>query len=285
MKVPYTSLMIEEIPDVSCNPDNMLREDFVKDFQSKDDFVIPSLDRLNQMNHEELSAMYHRYINNLQYLCKKKVRMGLLEDGGWEVCAESKYQPPPLSSSGSNSSCLIYSVGINNDFSFDDDMVKFYRCEVHSFDPSMKQEDFRRSDLDYFYKLGLSGREFQNNLGWKMMTLQGIRKMLNHTQRKIDVLKIDIERSEWEALPEMLQSGVLKQVRQLSIELHLHIAPPQHKDVPRAKYLQALDILRQLYQEGFRIFWTHPNPSCMFLSKCRNLRRANCHEVNFLKVS
>ncbi|XP_071134989.1 uncharacterized protein [Mytilus edulis] len=50
-----------------------------------------------------------------------------MTDGGWNVCHDKPYRPPVP--------CLVYSFGINNDFSFDDFIVKPYGCDVHSFDP------------------------------------------------------------------------------------------------------------------------------------------------------
>ncbi|VDI18203.1 Hypothetical predicted protein [Mytilus galloprovincialis] len=50
-----------------------------------------------------------------------------MTDGGWNVCHDKPYRPPVP--------CLVYSFGINNDFSFDDFIVKTYGCDVHSFDP------------------------------------------------------------------------------------------------------------------------------------------------------
>lgn len=41
-----------------------------------------------------------------------------------------------------------------------------------------------------------------------------------HGEAVIDYLKIDIEGNEWHVLPQIVQSGMLKKVRQLAIEAH-----------------------------------------------------------------
>ena len=52
------------------------------------------------------------------------------------------------------------------------------------------------------------------------MTLDSIIEMLNHNNKVIDILKMDVEGAEWKAFQQMLASGVLKRVRQLYIETH-----------------------------------------------------------------
>ncbi|KAK3588524.1 hypothetical protein CHS0354_014234 [Potamilus streckersoni] len=264
------------IPDVRCMADNDYNASpIIADIKKNENLLIPPEATLSQLTFEELSSLYHSYIERPQFLCPRKIRMGLVEDGGWFVCDMEMFKP--------KSPCVVYSAGINHDFSFDDDVIKYYGCEVHSFDPSMKVNDYRRNSLNYFHNIGISGTDSTH--GWRMMTLGSIKKLLNHSDTPISILKADIEMSEWTALSEMIQAGALKQVRQLSIEFHLHIAPPIQKDMPRDSYLFALNVLRDLYTIGFRIFWTTPNYSCVFQSKCRQKRLSNCQEVNFVNVT
>lgn len=42
----------------------------------------------------------------------------------------------------------------------------------------------------------------------------------NHTNRTIDILKLDIEDFEHETIPEMLNSGSLQNVKQILLEIH-----------------------------------------------------------------
>ena len=64
---------------------------------------------------------------------------------------------------------------------------------------------------------------------------------------------MDIEGSEWSALAQMITSGALDQVRQLYIEYH-------NSNVRSSDaFVKAMEIFRQLYEHGFRVFWTHPN--------------------------
>ena len=96
----------------------------------------------------------------------------MLGDGGWEICEDVDVRP--------RQPCVIYSFGINNEFSFDDYSAKTYGCHVYSFDPSMKQASHNRSDHVHFYKWGLAGNTEKRSNGWQMYTLTDIRKQLGH---------------------------------------------------------------------------------------------------------
>ena len=140
----------------------------------------------------------------------KKNPRGL--DGQKAVCLDPQVAPNPVK-------CLVYSIGISNEWSFDDLMEK-YGCEVYAFDPSMSQGNHNRSAKIHFYKLGLGDRNFVNKNNWTIKDLSTIYKDLGHEGRIIDYLKMDIEGSEWEVIPQIQGSGMLKKVRQMGVEFH-----------------------------------------------------------------
>ena len=51
--------------------------------------------------------------------------------------------------------CHVYSFGINNQWTFDEDMAQF-NCHVYSFDPSMGANDHNRTSKIHFFNLGLA---------------------------------------------------------------------------------------------------------------------------------
>ena len=93
---------------------------------------ITSLDRLlKNITQSEAELRFHSLVNTLHVNCTKYMRrMGNTGDEGWDICIPGPYNP--------KSNCLVYSFGINKDFSFDDAMGKQYRCIVKAFDPSMR---------------------------------------------------------------------------------------------------------------------------------------------------
>jgi len=146
--------------------------------------------------------------------CSHSRRFGKRTDGGWELCMAGPYAPK-------KGSCLIYSVGIRNDWSFDDAISTEYGCNVMAFDPSIGQDDHKHSDRVWFYNIGLDGKDSEkNNLGWKMRTLGSLFKQLNHVNKTIDMVKFDVEFCEWSSIAAMLKENVLTHVKQIAFEIH-----------------------------------------------------------------
>ncbi|XP_046368096.2 probable methyltransferase-like protein 24 [Haliotis rufescens] len=181
-----------------------------------------------------------------EYKCTPIVRKG-----NWHVCMDGNYAVKPP--------CLVYSFGIWDDWSFDDAMGAL-GCEVHSFDPSIGLKDFNRSKNVHFHDIGLSGTDsdsyvatkdiyVKNKQIWKIRRLESIMKMLGHTNRHIDVLKIDVETSEWPTAKDLAESGVLSKVRQFAVEWHLFPAYPS-KD----KYVEFYTSVQGMKDKGLRTF-------------------------------
>ena len=77
----------------------------------------------------------------------------------------------------------------------------------------------------------------------------------------IDVLKMDIEFSEWDAIPEMLQSGFLaEKVKQLAVEIHFKPDDPLETFHRRVQILGNLEATGQDQAGGFVRFSSRPNP-------------------------
>ncbi|XP_046452744.1 probable methyltransferase-like protein 24 [Daphnia pulex] len=165
------------------------------------------------------------------------------------VCIDSQIAPTPKK-------CLVYSFGINNEWSFDEQMES-YGCEVFSFDPSMGMSHHNHSPGIHFYNWGLGDRdEYDNVFNWTIRSLSSIYNSLYaiHGNEIIDYLKIDIENSEWIALPDIIQTGMLSKVRQLGIEVHLN------SEASIEQYRKWAQILRAIEKLGMTRFHSEYNP-------------------------
>ncbi|KAK4006706.1 hypothetical protein OUZ56_011865 [Daphnia magna] len=165
------------------------------------------------------------------------------------ICIDSRVAPQP-------GKCLVYSFGINKEWSFDEHM-ELYGCEVFAFDPSMGMENHDHSPGIHFYNLGLSNRDEYNIYeNWTMRSLLSIYGSLSarHGHKIIDYLKIDIEFYEWIALPQIMESGMLSKIRQLGIEVHL-----DHTD-DIEWYRGWAKILRKMEKMGMIRFDSKYNP-------------------------
>lgn len=140
-------------------------------------------------------------------------------DGQKAICLDSNVVPRPYR-------CLVYSFGINNEWSFDDAM-ELYGCKVFSFDPSMNVSNHDRSENIHFFQMALNDvdrNQWNKNLAIPSRSLFSIYSMLEPMHGAnviIDFLKIDIEATEWRVLPQILESGMMDKVRQLSVEIHM----------------------------------------------------------------
>ncbi|KAK3083928.1 hypothetical protein FSP39_005495 [Pinctada imbricata] len=205
------------------------------------------------------------YISKHQILCSQVRRMGNIVDGGWDICNDVQFRPKPP--------CLVYSFGISFDFSFDEAMEKVYGCEVYSFDPSMGTGNCEYSKRIHFYEVGLEDKEGyitgkEKGETWEVKRLKTIMKEFGHENRRIDVLKIDIEGHEKGSFVDILSSGALKNVAQLCVEFHS---------------FYDLNVARKLYEIGFRTFWTHQNQAApLYLD---NETFTHGFEVSFVNVN
>ena len=124
-------------------------------------------------------------------------------DGQKAVCLDPTIRPekasggwPPVTDK--ESECLVYSFGINNDWTFDEAMQSF-GCRVYAFDPSMDLGNHNRTPKIHFYNVGLGDRDQirlnerdpSNKSKWTMKSLDSIYlNLLGHEGKIIDYLKV-----------------------------------------------------------------------------------------------
>lgn len=126
--------------------------------------------------------------------------------------------------------CLVYSVGSNNDVRFEKSVhTHITGCEIHTFDPTLTDTPFVGGEYATFHPwgLGTDGGKEGNTMHTRKdegerMSFQTIIQKLGHTNRTIDILKIDCQGCEYAAMPplfELIASGSVR-VDQVLIELH-----------------------------------------------------------------
>lgn len=100
--------------------------------------------------------------------------------------------------------------------------------------------------------------------------------MCCQTQATIDYLKIDVERSEWASLSQMLTDGVLSKVKQLGIEVHL-------VGTDSKSLLYMYDILMRLEDQGFRRW--HSNLNLFQVKLSKHGFRSSCYEMVYINAN
>jgi FkbM family methyltransferase len=175
-----------------------------------------------------------------------------------------------------NRDSIVYSFGIGNDASFDLALIERFGLQVHGFDPTpesmawVKEQNLPPQFI--FHPLGLAAHDgvirlypprrpgkvnfSQERLEYvtanhepieaAVARLPTIMRQLGHTQ--VDVLKIDIEGSEFEAVPDFLASGC--SIGQLLVEVHYHY--------PTRSLADGVDLIQRITASGLRCFHVSP---------------------------
>jgi len=148
-----------------------------------------------------------------------------------------------------NAKSIVYAFGIGTDISFEEALAETHKCEVKCFDPTPQAMEFalkiaRKNPLISFYPYGLFSRDTivrfykpkdaglgslsAANLHYSDIYLEApvlristMMKQFGH--ERIDLLKMDIEGAEYDAIDDLLFSGIV--VDQLAIEFDQPIPP------------------------------------------------------------
>ena len=138
--------------------------------------------------------------------------------------------------------CIIYSIGGNNMWMFEEDALKKTPCEIHTFDCTGNVTRFVKPDNDrlHFHHICLGTEhepapEICTKAGkcGETWTLLEIQKHFNH--KRIDLYKMDIEGFEWGILnswPELTNSPLAENIllpNQLLIEFHYRVSRTKQK--------------------------------------------------------
>ena len=128
--------------------------------------------------------------------------------------------------------CLVYSIGSKGRFEFEEGVLAVRPdCEIHTFDPTsrppMPGSSAAAAGGLHFHAVGLGARDGTLPLGGvcgeacPVRALPALIRELGHEAAIIDLLKIDVEGSEYDALTDVLFSCQFPlNVRQIQIELH-----------------------------------------------------------------
>ena len=106
-------------------------------------------------------------------------------DGGKWLCGLDQLQP----------GCVIYSLGSNADFSFEDDMLRSTPCRIETFDCTVEASRLPAvfDPRVTFHAVCLADRTYVDSNGRSFATLPALAAQMGHT--RIDLLKVRRARS------------------------------------------------------------------------------------------
>jgi len=196
--------------------------------------------------------------------CSLKTEFHGSSYGGWSILEDSL-----------NRESVVYSFGLGEDVSFDQSILVKYNCRLFGFDPTPKAVDWARAHMTHpkftFHSSALSTsnkplRMFLptdanadqvsasaiSNGASSSFYFDAPANTLGHylsscTQGTCDLLKMDIEGSEYAVLAQAVENNWLSGVKQLLVEFHHWMSAIG----PRA----TRQTVSQLKQSGFRIAW------------------------------
>ena len=174
-------------------------------------------------------------------------RIGRLGDGGKWVCGLSRYEQ-------TSKPCIVYSFGIQQESSFEEELLERTNCELWGYDFSVDefgpQLKTKMKDRAHFTKAGISGKTdtTQNPPYYSIADLMDIN---GHTH--VDVLKMDIEGYEFESLTSLLQAFDDGEVPVSQILIEIHLDPGRKSVDDFLAWWESLEAV------GYRAAWTEPN--------------------------
>lgn len=99
-------------------------------------------------------------------------------------------------------------------------------------------------------------------------------------QKFTDVVKMDVEDSEWDTLTLMAKEGQFANVRQLLVEYHFG-----GNNADRQALELRLGVLRAVEEQGFRRFYVHKNPACPRKLNAFPVIRTVCYEIHYVNIN
>ncbi|XP_050716952.1 uncharacterized protein LOC126998845 [Eriocheir sinensis] len=178
--------------------------------------IIPGLASIDQ---------YKAYLHKAETTCSDMRQFGgkspAPADGMKLVCMDSRFNIKP-------GNCLVFSFGVNNEWSFEDEFDKF-GCKVYAYDPTMGKKDHQRSPNVRFFATGIGNYQGTKKVGmgksWsdqKVDRFENLVRAVGEEGHEIDYVKLDVELSEIDFMQDMLFNSphVLTKIKQIAMEVH-----------------------------------------------------------------
>lgn len=218
----------------------------------------------SEISRQRKLALFAKYMQPTLDCGTNKERLGNT-DGGYWICNPSR---------AAYDGCVVYSMGIRGDTSFETALSQKTgnRCRFFCFD------DHAETAMNLFAPF--NGTFMQARISAKSdpskkeMSIFDIMRFYNHT--KVEILKIDIEEGEFDALNSFFDSVQITPEKTpiCQILTEFHAFPPNTDlNVDMEKKLDVWPpMLKRMHKLGFRIFTIETYRRC-------------CEQISFLHVS
>jgi len=203
-----------------------------------------------------ISHLYKTTAAQKSTRCKREKRFGSLGDGGKIVCLDTMHEKE----------CVVYSLGSRLDFTFEQDILRQLNCRVYTFDCTVTNDyKLRIPQGIMFFPWCIGGRDSVQTISsdfgrtgdtGQYYTLATVMEKLQHSH--IDLLKMDIERHEFDVIHSLNSKNI---IRQIVFETHIHNA---YGVWGRAvKHVEWDELWKQIHSLGYFVFSHETNPLCL----------------------
>lgn len=226
--------------DVPSHHWKLLKEK-VKAMSPNYNIIVPPIPEWVQEGHSfdnrnKKAGWFYQNHYEPDFVCQHERRVGFGGDGGKWICDPHRI--------ANQSSCLVYSVGSNNDFSFEEHVFSQIStdCEIHTFDFGDYAAGAEKAGVHY-HQVGMGLDATEGNKVFK--SLATIIQELGHEGQTIDIFKIDCEGCEWTTAAKWMEANVT--LRQIQVELH------------GAKIPETAQFFETMYANNYVITHKEPN--------------------------
>lgn len=169
----------------------------------------------NKLKHEKQKEMKQFYsfrflldeLKVYHYDISNKIRVGNNYDGGYVIPNNITF-------------CKLYSFGISNDMSFDEDFVNRFNVPAFLFDPTISKLPNDKCDEKItFSKIGLYSSNSSKMIGNIMCEVKDLNTLLENENDNNIILKIDVEGDEFSSLL-ATSENTLKKCCCIVVEFH-----------------------------------------------------------------
>ncbi|XP_023010252.3 putative methyltransferase-like protein 24 isoform X2 [Maylandia zebra] len=214
----------------------------------------------------------HRKVSCASLRGKKADQEGSI--GAWAVCLDPNYK---LIRRIESRHCRVYSFGLGVDDRSLESSLAQSGCEVHCFDPSLKQPHLQQAEM-WLHRLSVDWRDPSPAVVAQRQyaSTKKLATILNDFgHREVDVLKADMESAEWKILENLILERVLDSVGQLLLELHLHWAGFEVGGDEPSVVRYWYSLLKELERSGFHLFHIHSDPTKPHIFLQKNVLNAS----------
>lgn len=210
--------------------------------------------------------------------CRTALESYGAEDDEKRACGLQQLQKinQVTSEDGKKHACVIYSVGSNNQWGFEEDIIKKTDCKIETFDCTLPKNFQLPSHLKgrvRFHPLCLADADYEID-GRKFVSWTTLNKITGVATQPT-FLKMDIEGYEFPVLRSIVDSGVYLPL-QIALEVHFIRRINNIPDERRVNSMELYSFFNYLYKfGGYYLIDRHDNPRCKACTEVV-LAKLNC---------